>query len=449
MRKSALSVIFSLFFLKFFVPSKKFALIIFFFAISIPSAFSQPHWTPTNALANGRYDDTYFININTGYIVWGGGMMYKTTDAGNTWINNYNNPSVRFRCIGFFDENNGVMGTLTDTASFFRTTNAGANWTKVTDFLGTGPSPRGVCGINIVNENLAYAVGIYDTPAYFLKSTNKGANWTSIKVDTSLARGLVDVYFWSADSGIVVGNYSLSPAPNTTRAAVLFTSDGGNSFNRVYLSPRPFEWCWKISFPTKNTGYVSVQALNRTVVLKTTNRGQNWTDFVMTDFVNIQGIGFANENTGWVGKSTGSTYKTTDGGTTWNEDAWGQNVNRFRMFSDTSGYAAGLIVYKFTTKPVGIQQISSEIPGQSYLSQNYPNPFNPVTNIKYKLTYHNFVILKIYDTKGKEISELVNDIQNPGEYSISFDASELPSGVYYYKLITSEFQETRKMVLIK
>jgi hypothetical protein len=245
-----------------------------------------------------------------------------------------------------------------------------------------------------------------------------------------------------------VGNYAVNTNSNTKRSVVLFTSNGGNSFTRVYISPRTFEWCWKITAPTKNTFYVSVQALDRTVVLKTTNRGLNWTDFVITSFTNIQGIGFANENTGWVGKSTGSTYKTTDGGATGVEDAWGQNVNRFRMFNDTSGYAAGLIVYKFTTT-TGINQISSQVPERFSLNQNYPNPFNPSTNIKFQLPEKSFARLIIYDMLGREVITLFSGELNAGFYNYNFDASSLNSGIYFYKLNTEKFSETKKMLLVK
>jgi hypothetical protein len=78
------------------------------------------------------------------------------------------------------------------------------------------------------------------------------------------------------------------------------------------------------------------------------------------------------------------------------------------------------------------------------LSQNYPNPFNPVTSIKYALHLFDYVTLKVYDSKGNEVAVLVDGNQNIGTYSVNFDASDLPSGVYYYKLIANQFQETRK-----
>jgi hypothetical protein len=83
------------------------------------------------------------------------------------------------------------------------------------------------------------------------------------------------------------------------------------------------------------------------------------------------------------------------------------------------------------------------------LSQNYPNPFNPVTIIKYQIPELNFVTLKIYDVLGSEVTTLVNEEKPVGSYELEFNATDLPSGVYLYKLQAGSFVETKKMILIK
>jgi len=107
-----------------------------------------------------------------------------------------------------------------------------------------------------------------------------------------------------------------------------------------------------------------------------------------------------------------------------------------------------------TCVPIGIEPISSEIPQKYELLQNYPNPFNPMTKLKFSIplsveTTRRVVSLKIYDVLGKEIAVLVNENLKPGTYEIEWDASNLPSGVYFYSLITSEFTQTKKMVVVK
>jgi hypothetical protein len=83
------------------------------------------------------------------------------------------------------------------------------------------------------------------------------------------------------------------------------------------------------------------------------------------------------------------------------------------------------------------------------LSQNYPNPFNPVTRIKYSIIKSDNVSLKIFDPLGVEIKTLVDEKKQPGSYEVEWNASNYPSGVYVYKLVTEDFTESKKMVLIK
>jgi len=83
------------------------------------------------------------------------------------------------------------------------------------------------------------------------------------------------------------------------------------------------------------------------------------------------------------------------------------------------------------------------------LEQNYPNPFNPFSTIKFELPKSSVVSLKVYDIPGREINELVNEFRTAGKYEVTFDASKLPSGVYFYRLQSENFVKTRKMVLIK
>ncbi len=83
------------------------------------------------------------------------------------------------------------------------------------------------------------------------------------------------------------------------------------------------------------------------------------------------------------------------------------------------------------------------------LSQNYPNPFNPTTQINYSLQESNFVNLKVYNSIGELVSTLINEEKPAGSYSVSFNASGLPSGVYFYRITSGSFNQTRKMILLR
>jgi hypothetical protein len=83
------------------------------------------------------------------------------------------------------------------------------------------------------------------------------------------------------------------------------------------------------------------------------------------------------------------------------------------------------------------------------LEQNYPNPFNPSTTIKYTLAKPDLVKITIYNTIGQQIKELVNEVKGPGSYNISFNASSISSGIYFYKIETAEFSQVKKMIVLK
>jgi hypothetical protein len=103
----------------------------------------------------------------------------------------------------------------------------------------------------------------------------------------------------------------------------------------------------------------------------------------------------------------------------------------------------------FSNNFIGIRNISNEVPTETKLYQNYPNPFNPSTNIKYQITNNSYVILKVYDMLGKEVTTLVNENQSPGTYEVIFDGNTLASGIYFYKLEAGDFSQTNKLIILK
>ena len=107
------------------------------------------------------------------------------------------------------------------------------------------------------------------------------------------------------------------------------------------------------------------------------------------------------------------------------------------------------VLYGDTSTIVGEVKLNEEVPFLYNLSQNYPNPFNPVTRIKYDVPKSSLVRIIIYNVLGREIETLVNEMLKPGSYEVTWDGSRYASGVYFYKLVTDEYVETRKMVLIK
>jgi hypothetical protein len=121
-----------------------------------------------------------------------------------------------------------------------------------------------------------------------------------------------------------------------------------------------------------------------------------------------------------------------------------------KMF--VSGSSNSYIELPITNLVIGIQQISSEIPVKFNLNQNYPNPFNPVTKIRFQVPStgkNNYVMIKVYDISGREVSTLVDDNFTAGTYEAEWDGSKYSSGVYFYRMTVGDFSDVKKMILVK
>lgn len=113
-----------------------------------------------------------------------------------------------------------------------------------------------------------------------------------------------------------------------------------------------------------------------------------------------------------------------------------------------SGTGNDMATIKYS-QTVGIQPVSNELPEKFDLSQNYPNPFNPVTTINFQLPESGFVKLTVFDALGNLVEIITNEYYNAGYYKAEFNAGKLSSGVYFYKIETENFQNVKKMMLIK
>lgn len=103
--------------------------------------------------------------------------------------------------------------------------------------------------------------------------------------------------------------------------------------------------------------------------------------------------------------------------------------------------------FDFVQTVVGVD--GEAAPPKYELNQNYPNPFNPKTNIKYQVAETSKVELNVYDTLGQKVETLVNDTKKPGVYEVEFEAENLSGGIYFYKIVTAHFSETKKMLYLK
>jgi len=133
------------------------------------------------------------------------------------------------------------------------------------------------------------------------------------------------------------------------------------------------------------------------------------------------------------------------------------NTGCFRYWivfgKNVSPSESGIYGTTFTSCAMNIVRVTGEVPSSFSLSQNYPNPFNPTTKIKFEipdgqLTTNN-VQLIIFDALGREIKTLINESLPAGSYEVTFDGSMFPSGIYFYRLVSGDFKETKRMLMVK
>ena len=307
----------------------------------------------------GRSDDICFLTPNLGWAINNKGTLYKTKDGGDSWKLQFKKDSSFFRCIVFTDSLNGWLGTIglaekdlysNDSIVLYETNDGGTNW-KPTNILGAYPT--GLCGLQKVTDEMIVGCGRVRGPSYFIKTMNKGKTWESIKLEEE-AGALIAPYFFDEENGIMIGGTTKDK--ENSKALILSTKDGGQTWNKLFESSQKGEYCWKVVFPTKKIGYVSIQRNvndGKFHFLKTADGGKTWTEkeYVKKHYF-TQGIGFINDKVGWIGGSSSyGTYETTNGGETWTSvPDFGKGLNKFQFFGDTLGYATGKRIYKIEIK---------------------------------------------------------------------------------------------------
>ncbi|MFZ4592079.1 MAG: T9SS type A sorting domain-containing protein [Ignavibacteria bacterium] len=389
-------------------------------------------WIRQNSGTTNNLWDVYFLNLNTGWAC-GDTKIYKTTNGGKNWVTQLTPAQNYISQIHAVDSN---IVYAAGWFTFLKTTNGGTNWIGI--MAGTFGSGLPVFeGLYFLNANTGWLCG----SLYNYKTTNGGLTFDSVFVDAELT----DIYFKNELEGICSGEYNIQR-----------TTNGGFSWYDIIL---PWQWqetFLRVSFYNDLTGFV---VGGGGITLKSTDFGISWDSVgrVITDRQIYSSI-FTSENIGYAGGSFGVFFKTTNGGRNWGfQDTNGLGrgyIKSFWAYNDSILWAVGgggKILHTTTGGQwlVGINNITTEVPKGFVLYQNYPNPFNPTTNIKFSIVNSGDVKLVVYDIQGREVQTLVNESLKPGTYEAAFDGSALNSGVYFYKLVTGNFTETKKMLLVK
>jgi photosystem II stability/assembly factor-like uncharacterized protein/pimeloyl-ACP methyl ester carboxylesterase len=318
----------------------------------------------------GKQDDIVFINETKGWYVNGYGAIYHTSNGGETWHKQLEKKGTFFRCIAFIDSLRGFAGTVgtdyfpnvIDTIPLYATQDGGKTWQAVSY---TGPYVKGLCALDIVKETYInhgktdykyhiYAVGRVGSPANILISHDGGLSWQSKSMQAD-CKMLFDIDMFDTKNGVACA--ASSDNLEESNALILITKDGGNTWQKVYQSNRPFETTWKVSFPSKNIGYVSLQSYNPDTTIKqqriakTTDGGKTWQELNLVQDASARefGIGFYDDLHGYVG-TLRSGYETKDGGKTWTPVDLGVACNKIRFYKNSQGKRYGFAIGKQVLK---------------------------------------------------------------------------------------------------
>jgi len=480
-----------------FVFDENHAIVVGYYGTILKTIDGGENWLTLPHDTTDWLGSVYFVNDNIGWIAGSGnemgeGAIQKTTDGGNNWIgqlSNLGSNPYNFISVYFMDEIKGWAvgfqsgegpGDGPPSGVAFKTTDGGINWIGRDLGINAG-SWWSVFFINI-DTGWVVGFGVFGGQR-IAKTTDSGETW--LEQFTGGNNGLFDVYFIDENIGWTVG-YG---------GSIFKTTDGG--INWISQSSGTSSDLYSVHFADENTGWAV--GVNGTI-LNTTDGGINWINQLSGTSSNLHSVNFADENTGWAVGENGTILKTINGGnipveltsfiatiqpgyvelnwTTATElNNLGFEIQRSTVTSEfvTVGFVEGKGTtteehhYSFKDKDVSgflryrLKQvdfdgsyeysgiIEVEVLGNiSYeLAQNYPNPFNPSTKITYSIPQKSFVTLKVFDPLGSIVSELVSEEKEAGKYEIDFNASDLSSGVYIYRLSANEVVLTRKMILLR
>jgi photosystem II stability/assembly factor-like uncharacterized protein len=328
-----------------------------------------------------------------------------------------------------------------------RTMNGGVNWTTI---LTSEPNGGHFTGLAFTKANgnifgLSLAERIY-------RSSNSGLNWIVLNPGVNGVSNAIN-------SLMIIDNNFYGFGLNNGAARVRLTTNNSSSWNTYQLSVSG-NYTSAIAFHTNKILGLAATSSSPPMVSRTADGGATWTNVNIGSGVTgqcyLQWI--PNTPVIYILGSNGGIKRSTDNGLTWLTTPVPNgvtNLNHFDFYHYANivyGYAVssnGNVIRLVDTLEVLVGLNNNQVPVEYSLSQNYPNPFNPTTLIKYSVPKEAFVKLSVFDVLGREMDVLVNETKKAGNYELIVNADNFTSGVYFYKLETAEFTQTRKMIVLK
>lgn len=342
----------------------------------------------------------------------------------------------------------------------FKTTDGGSVWNQIDSYFDNGY----VLTFDPNNQNVLFAAGsFYDGTNAVMsvcKSSNSGVSWNRTQLSTDRGAVYTLVINPTDSNHILAGGYYYD---GTNYLGKIFKStDGGDHWSDASSGIESrYNDVYALAF--HSTSPNSVYAGCDNGIFRSTNGGSSWTN-LNTGFYNVCAIVFNMDSPNVLYTATGydGIYTSTDGGQTWSPMNDGLTtleieclaldpINKI-LYAGTSG--GGLFSYDISTGVTPDPE--PKLPAQFALQPNFPNPFNAETTIRYDVPMKNtgHISLTIYNISGQMVKMLVNEYQAPGQYILNWDGSDeagrpVSSGIYLCKLQASNFQDVRKMMLIR
>lgn len=391
-----------------------------------------------------------FTSANAGVIV--GDTTLKTTDGGRHWLPlgsaiGWYGQRYGFAAVHCFDSTNWVgVG-----ATSFVTANAGQTWTFDSLHALYAYSTNFWAVEFVGNEGLAS--GQNSTIAH---SIDGGVTWGI--VSNSVYGPPALTYLGIASAGpawIIVGG---NPNYSVPWGVIIRSTDNGASWDTVLHTNNRVVTA--VSFPNALVGYATADSVYHTTDGGATWKGVHPIGAKGADSVtigSISGVSFKDPLVGTLVGSGGRIYRTRDGGAHWTLQTSNTPVDlRAVCFVDTArGWAVGYLdrVVRTTNGGWGplisVDDQSSKVPYAYSLLQNYPNPVNPTTKIQFTVVNQQLTTVKVFDVLGRDVTTLVNEVKEPGTYTVEWNASGLASGTYFYRMTAGGFVAVKKLLLLR
>jgi photosystem II stability/assembly factor-like uncharacterized protein len=301
--------------------------------------------------------------------------------------------------------------------------------------------------------NLSISYGLF-----FLAINSMGTCFAS-NISTGMLRSTDGGITWDSVSNINGGFAGLfiSKAGNifaATTSGLIRSKNNGQTWDTLH-SFLYFPYQFGMN-PVTGTLFIGVDDISNTssraLTFRSTDEGDTWTLIDTTSNV-IDAIYGAPNGYMYAGK--GEVYRSINDGLTWSKFGAGLPINntmQIEALVERNGvlYAGDRVwgLYSISTTPTGIRN-EQQSDFSFRLNQNYPNPFNPNTVISYSLPSASNVKLIVYNALGQTIKVLGDEFKKAGNYSFNFNASDIPSGIYFYKLDAGQFSQIKKMILLK